>query len=161
MPDPTVKLYDPETRKITNIPIRELSDSMIAVRIEGIEGTVYMDRQHLKISEPRHTSLPADLVERIRKVSVAMKEVLPDSLETWVEDFRRDDDPEPEVVIWERIAGKFLLLTNPSDPVPRKKEVAQVLLNCSTNSAVVAQLAASCKHLGSDEIKAICAEWNT
>jgi hypothetical protein len=159
MAEPTVQVYDPDTKTLTTIPVRELSDAMIAANIPGIDGTVYIDRQNLKVGEVRHKALPVELVARIRKVASALEEVLPDPLEKWVEDFRRDEDPETEVVIWERVAGKFLLLTDPSDAKPRKREVARVLLDCSTNSAVIAQLTASCRHLNRDEIVKICEEW--
>src|SRR4051794_22436598 len=105
MADPTVQVYDPDSKMLTTIPVRELSDAMIAANIRGIEGTVYIDRQNLKLGEVRHKELPVELVERIRKVASALEEVLSDPLEKWIEDFRRDDDPESEVVIWERVAG--------------------------------------------------------
>ena len=155
----TVRLYDPASRKITTIPERELSDAMVAAEIKGIDGIVYIDQRHVKLGPVRHAELSPELVERIRKVATAMKEVLPDSLEGWVEDFRRDDQPEGEVIIWEKVAGKFLLLTNPSDPPARKSEVARVLLACWSNSPVVAELAASCEHLTRDEINRICEDW--
>jgi hypothetical protein len=35
MADPTVKLYDPESGKVTTIPVRKLSDSMDGGKEEG------------------------------------------------------------------------------------------------------------------------------
>lgn len=159
MPEPMARVYDPDTKRVTSIPERELSDSMVAAQITGIEGVVYVDRNKLRLGEVRHAELPPKLVERIKKIAAVFADVLPDPLEKWLEDFRRDDDPEPEVQVWEKIAGKYLLLTEPSEPLGKRKEVARVLLDCSSNSAEVARLTAECKNLSREDIERICEEW--
>ncbi len=53
MAEPTVRVMD-DSGQISVIPARELSDYMIAAKIEGIEGTVYIDKRGLNLGEVRH-----------------------------------------------------------------------------------------------------------
>jgi hypothetical protein len=103
--------------------------------------------------------LSPQLVDRIKAIAAVFTDVLPDPLEEWLDDFRRDQHPESEVKVWEKITGKYLLLTEPSEPLARRKDVARVLLACSSNSAVVARLTSECKNLDKDEVERICEIW--
>jgi len=59
----------------------------------------------LKFGPIRHPVLPDDFIERIK----AFKKILSDfdavSLEQTVDNFKRDTNPESELLIWERIAN--------------------------------------------------------
>lgn len=72
------------------------------VQIQGA-GLYWVDPSLLKPSEPQ-SELTEAQVERIR----AFKEILgdndPSSLEEALDNFRRDHNPDPQIVIWERIA---------------------------------------------------------
>ena len=159
--DESARVYDPETGRVTTIPVRELSDAMIAIRIEGVEGTVYVDQSVVQIEKGpiRHESLPAELVERIGRIADVFEEVLPGTAGEWVDDFRRDEDPESELAVWERIADAFLRKVAPSDATERKRDVLKVLLSCANNSPQVTALTAECEALDRDEVRAICDGW--
>ena len=47
-----------------------------------------------------------DLVNRIKKMYPIISQVMPLSLEEWVDGFFSDQHPEQEVVIWERISER-------------------------------------------------------
>src|SRR5690606_32501771 len=140
------QIYDPETGRVTTIPVRELSDAMIGIRIEGVEGIVYVDQSiiHLEKGPVQHETLPPEMVERIALLAETLDEVLPGTAEEWVDDFRRDEHPESELVVWECIAERYLQHIDPADSLPRKRDVLKVLLNCANNSGQVAALTAEC-----------------
>ena len=65
-----------------------------------------------------------------------MREVDPTSVETAIDNFKRDTRPEEEIAIWERIANAYQLFLsrNPiSDPAIRKEAFA-VLIGASMGS---------------------------
>ena len=46
-------------------------------------------------------------VERLRELRQTFKEVDSSSLEKWIDDFRRDADPDREIAIWEAMAQAY------------------------------------------------------
>ena len=161
MSEERAQIYDPETGRVTMIPVRELSDAMIAIRIEGIDGVVYVDQSFIQLEKGpvQHETLAEDLVERIESLAETLDEVLPGTAAEWIDDFRRDEHPESELSVWERIAERYLHHIDPADPLERKQDVLKVLLNCANNSPQVAALTAECSTLDRDEIHAICEAW--
>ena len=161
MSEEHVRIYDPETGQVTTIPVRELSDAMIAIRIEGIEGQVYVDQSLVQLEKGpiRHESLPPDLAERIESIAEIFFDVLPGTPEEWIDDFRRDEHPETELAVWERLAESYLRSADPADPVERKRDVLKVLLSCANNSPQVTALTAEAETLDHDEIRSICEGW--
>ncbi len=55
----------------------------------------------------QHETLTAAQLERIRELRQTFKDVDSSSLEKWIDDFRRDADPDREIVIWERMAQAY------------------------------------------------------
>lgn len=161
MTDGMAQIYDAETGQVTSIPIRELSDAMIAIRIEGIEGMVYVDQSLVQLEKDpiRHEELAPELVERIGSLALIFTDVLPGTTEEWVEDFRRDTEPESELALWEHIADRYLHHVDVDDPIERKQDVLKVLLTCANNSAHVAAITVECETLDREAIHAICDEW--
>jgi hypothetical protein len=161
MSEENARVYDPETGKVTAIPIRELSDAMIAIRLEGVEGVVYVDQSLVQIEKGplRHETLSRGLVERIESLAEVFAEVLPGTPEDWIDDFRRDEHPDSELAVWERIAERFLHSVDPADSLERKQDVLKVLLSCANNSPQVTALTAECQSLTRDEVHTICEEW--
>ena len=159
--DDTARVYDPETGQVTAIPLRELSDAMIAIRIEGVDGVVYVDQSLVQIEKGpvRHENLPDGMLDRIGSLADVFAEVLPGSREDWIDDFRRDEHPESEIVVWERIAESYLHAVDPADCLERKQDVLKVLLSCANNSPQVTALTAECQSLSRDEVRTICEEW--
>lgn len=58
-------------------------------------------------SKIRHKKLSNDLVGRIRLIRAALLDVLPYSMEFWIDGFRRDIDPVREIKWWEHIAACY------------------------------------------------------
>lgn len=161
MTEEIAQIYDADTGQITSIPIRELSDAMIAIRIEGIEGMVYVDQSLVQLEKGpiRHEELAPELVERIEALACIFTDVLPGTPEEWVEEFRRDAEPESELALWEHIADRYVHHVDVDDAIERKQDVLKVLLTCANNSAPVAALTVECETLDREAIHAICDEW--
>ena len=161
MSEEHARVYDPETGHVATIPVRELSDAMIAIHIEGVDGLVYVDQSIVQLEKGpiRHDSLPDALVERIESIADIFDDVLPGTTGEWVDDFRRDEHPETELLVWERLAERFLRAVEPTDPIERKRDVLKILLSCANNSPQVAALTAESEILDRDEIRRICEDW--
>ena len=63
----------------------------------------------LKAGPIRHPSLPDSFVERVKAFKAALGVVEGVSLEHTSDNFKRDANPESELLIWERIASTFAL----------------------------------------------------
>ena len=55
----------------------------------------------------QHEQLTSAQIERIEKVQQTFSEVDPSRLDKWVEDFKRDRDPEREIRIYEGMADAY------------------------------------------------------
>ena len=75
---------------------------------EAIES---LDAKGIEQGPIRHGEISADLDARIRKFALVFSEVYPITHEEWLDGFRRDTNPENEIIIWEDMAtaySKFL-----------------------------------------------------
>ena len=159
MTDSLVRVYDPAARSLTTIPARELSSDMLAAEVDGIDGVVYIHVDQLEAGPIRHQTLPPALIDRIREIAGAVEEVFPQTEEEWLDGFRRDSDPEAEVRFWERIAGKYRVLTSDVPDLERKTDIFHVLAQCAVNAPDVTALVADCPTLGPAGIQKVIEEW--
>jgi hypothetical protein len=51
--------------------------------------------------------LPGPLIERIRQLQPIFAEIYPRSNEQWLDGFKRDINPEPEIAIWEAVGAAY------------------------------------------------------
>ena len=73
---------------------------------------------------------------RVRKITAALGEVDHSPLEKWVDDFKRDVNPDREIEVWESIARAYTAYTDGKGLTqPVKEDVFQVLLLRSMMSA--------------------------
>jgi hypothetical protein len=73
------------------------------------------------------------MVERIRAFKDALGDVETAYLEKTIDSFKRDLNPENELLIWERIASTFetYLAHNPTNDPSIRKEVFSVIMGAS------------------------------
>ena len=77
----------------------------------------------------RHPNLPEELVERIKSLRKVLSEVEPSSLDETLDGFKRDANPEREVVVWERISRAYeTYIADKIFSIEVKKEVFSILL---------------------------------
>jgi hypothetical protein len=81
----------------------------------------------------RHPTLPDEFIERIRAFKEILGDVDPIPLQRTVDSFKRDTNPDTELVIWERIASTFqmYLSHNPTTDLAARKEIFAVLFGAS------------------------------
>jgi len=76
------------------------------------------------------------MVERIKAVQVAFAEVDPTPQEKWIEDFKRDMNPERELAIWEVMARAYTAYTAERNlSLAKRKELFGIILTGSGASA--------------------------
>ena len=77
----------------------------------------------------RHEKLSDQLIGRIRLMRAALWGPYTHSMDFWVDGFKRDLHPEPEVAWWERLAACYLEYTKVADVRPEQhKAIFNVLL---------------------------------
>lgn len=99
----------------------------------------------------RHRTLPEDFVRRVKAMKAILSEVDPSPLAETLDEFKRDANPERELVIWERIASTYALFVSYEDieDLPTKKEILSVLLGVSMDQEKFLEM----KYLGPEQIR--------
>lgn len=90
--------------------------SLLAFMLPGCDGrkddqraqTKVVNTADLKPNEIQHAQLSEEQLRRIKKLHETFAEVDKSSLETWIDNFKRDADPDSEIAIWERIARAYV-----------------------------------------------------
>jgi hypothetical protein len=91
--------------------------------------TQWIDPNKLEPGPIQHTSLTEEQMSRVKRLQSTFSEADPSPLEKWMEDFRRDANPENELKIWEAMAKAYeSFTTNRNLTLDAKKEVFQVVL---------------------------------
>jgi hypothetical protein len=113
----------------------------------------------LKFGPIRHPVLPSDFIERIKAFKKILSNFDTVSLEQTIDNFKRDTDPESELVIWERIASTFQLdlSHNPTTDSAIRKEIFAVLLSASMGSEEYENI----KQLSDQQIKHLVFSYRT
>ena len=77
----------------------------------------------------KHQKLSPKQMERIDKLREALAEVERSSIEKWVDNFKRDANPDKELAVWEKIAAGYMRYCA-RKPLSReaKQDVFQLLL---------------------------------
>ena len=89
----------------------------------------------LKEGPIRHQSLPDSFVERVKNYKQVLAEVETSSIESTLENFQRDANPETELILWEHIAKiyQWSIVANSGLSLEQKKEVFNIVLGLSMN----------------------------
>ena len=91
--------------------------------------TQWIDPKKLEPGPIRHAGLTDEQMARVQRVQKVFSEVDPSPIEKWVEDFRRDLNPERELSHWESMATAYeTFTTSRALTLAAKKEVFGVVL---------------------------------
>lgn len=128
-----VRVLDLKTKKIVNIPAAELAPGMVPAKVQGIDGTVWIDSTQLQNRDRcRHPPLSAGTRDHLRLIKAILEEVRPMSLEAWENGFRQDQHPDREIALWLRIAAVYEQVTTEAAwTLEQKREILKVLVMCS------------------------------
>ncbi len=89
----------------------------------------WVDPSTLQPGLIRHDSLTPEQMERVRKLQAVFVEVDGQSVEQWVDNFKRDSNPDRELDIWETMAKAHTAYCSKRTLSPEaKKEVYKVVL---------------------------------
>lgn len=114
----------------------------------------------LKPNAIQREQLTEEQLRRAKKLHETFAEVDKSSLETWIDNFKRDMNPDKEIAIWERIAKNYTNYTSQKDLLPEAKEDAfKTLLMCSMSSDDETIKSLKLKVLSQDEALKICKEF--
>jgi hypothetical protein len=101
-------------------------------------------------------SLSDEQMARVRKLQATFVEVDGQTVEKWVDDFRRDADPDRELRVWERMAKAYHAYCDGRKLSPdAKKEVYRVLLLRSMASEQEVLERSKLKELSRDDVIAV------
>jgi len=92
-----------------------------------------VDPATLKPGPIRHEELNREQLERIAKLHRIFSEVDSSPLEKWIDNFKRDLEPDSELALWERMAEAYTGYCSKRNlSLDAKQDVYQVLLLRST-----------------------------
>lgn len=120
----------------------------------------WVDQHAIQQGPTLHDSLPDQILERIKIVHSIFADVDGTPLDKWIDDFKRDLDPEGNVKIWEEMAVAYSSFCNKRElPLETRKEVFKVVLlrSMMPDEDVLARV--QLKLISVDEAKAIMAAY--
>ena len=125
------------------------------------ESTVeWIDPNEIQQGPTLHDTLPDDLRTRIKAVHETFADVDGTPLEKWIDDFKRDLDPEGNISIWEDMQVAYNSYCNVRElPLKTRKEVFKIVLMRSmmSDDDVLARL--ELEHVSADDVRTILAAY--
>lgn len=129
------------TLKLIEVINPHLSEHLVRLILEEkmrTNGTNVMikNSNHLNLSRKfRHSELPSNLVSRIMLIQKVFEEILPYSIEETLNSFKRDKNPDREIIIWEAMAATYLEY-NLAETISfkQKKVLFSILIDLTTDS---------------------------
>lgn len=92
-----------------------------------------VDPATLKPGPIQHEELSREQLERIAKLHHIFSEVDSSPLEKWIDNFKRDMDPDSELALWERLAKVYTDYSSRRElSLDAKQDVYQIVLLRST-----------------------------
>ena len=120
-----------------------------------------MDPNDLQIGSYRHDELSSDLLRRIRTTTDIFEKIDGISYEQAVDLYRRDVDPEGNVVLWEEMSRAYLLFCKSRcETLDEQKDVYNLLLVRSMLSAEETLETAELNVLNKKEAKEVVSLYN-
>jgi hypothetical protein len=134
-----VRVYDLETRRVTEIPACELAPDMILMTVRGgaPDGTdlngVWVSRRQfaaLPFRGYQHPPLTEEKRQLMRRLSEAFDGVYTQTPEEWEDGFRHDENIDDQIGMWCRAADVFLRFAGPTARLEVRKDVFNVVFAC-------------------------------
>lgn len=145
-----------------SVPVSEAIDFVFQQLPPQVnEDTKLVDPNEIAFSDYQHDSFSEEFLERIKVTTDTFEEIDGISYEQAIDLYRRDANPESNIVIWEEMARSFNAYCEKNcDDLATKKEVYNTLLLTSMlpKEQVIAQMKA--EKLTEKEIKEIIASYS-
>jgi hypothetical protein len=121
-----------------------------------IKDSGWIDPNKIEKGPVMRDELTKEQLEKIDILLETFKEVDPTPKEQWIEDFKRDQNPDREIEIWLMMATAYNSFVKEKKPdLDTKKEVFQVVLLRSGASEEETLSHMHAKHLSTEDIKKI------
>jgi Glu-tRNA(Gln) amidotransferase subunit E-like FAD-binding protein len=122
--------------------------------------TQMVNAADLKPNEIQHEQLSEGQLQRIKKLYETFAEVDSSSLEKWIDNFKRDANPDSEIAIWERVASAYTYYCSRRQlTLEAKRDVFQALVLRSMTSDEKAVKTLKLKVLSADEARNIMKQY--
>jgi hypothetical protein len=123
------RIFDMDTKEITEVPKSELAPGFILSSVEGVEGEVYVDASKMKDGTIKHPPFDAETRSLFKLFSKGFKDVYPRTVAEWEDGFRRDAHPMKEIKLWANIGGAFGFLTKGKKmSVVEKRDIFHIIV---------------------------------
>ena len=116
-----VRVYDFETKRMSEIPAAELASDMMLANIEGL-GSAYVKPMQLKPGDYQHPPFQEGVRDYFRALKRDLDEIYPKTLEEWEDGFRRDRNPASEIALWLRLAETYQIFAKRTPRTAEEKE---------------------------------------
>lgn len=129
-----IKFYDFETKKSHMIPANEITSDMIEVKIEGENGTAWVYKSQLKVSDNfLHPEFSDEIRQLIRQIKSYIDDIYYLSQEEWEECFRKDRNPAKEIRGWLKVGRVYKDITSKEIYTEEQKsDLLQIILSCNS-----------------------------
>ena len=116
-----VRVYDFETKRMSEIPAADLASDMMLANIGGL-GSAYVRSMQLKLGDYQHPPFQEGVRDYFRALKRDLDEIYPLTLEQWEDGFRRDRNPADQIAIWLRLAETYQVFAKRLPRTDEEKE---------------------------------------
>src|SRR5215831_9944280 len=108
--------------------------SVIYATISSRRASVYesarrsLESRGIRFGPIRHTVLRPELIDRIRLLEEVFADVYPISHQEWLDGFQRDQSPEKQIAIWEKMASAYSTILSQNEIGAEGHKEAFILL---------------------------------
>lgn len=124
-----VEVMDVETGNVSVVSSDKIGPGMVRISYEGKE--YWADSAQLQQNEYQHDPFEGEMRVRIESIMNNLSEVYSLTYDEWEDGFRRDQNPQNEIAIWERIVSVYQSYSKSSSGLALKKEIYSVVVTCS------------------------------
>ena len=98
--------------------------------MSGKRKSEFVDPQELVQGPVRQAFLPEELLARIAAVHEVFADVIPLSLQEWIDSFMRDRDPGGQMLTWEVLASIYTSACEGRDyPLEQRREIVELMIH--------------------------------
>lgn len=152
-----VEVFDFETEKVYLVSEEKLGAEMVRVNLEG--KIYWANSNQLKQNHFQHPPFEGDLRQRIINIKNKLQLVNSQTYAEWEDGFRRDQNPQNEVLIWEHIARVYLKFSKNVLDLAAKREIYRVSVICSYSEPNTVLNQAQVKVISSQVAQEIISEY--
>ncbi len=151
-----VEVRDIKTGKFSVVLKKNLGEEMILVENEKSGKKYWVNRYDLIQSGYRHPPFSGEIKQRLLTLMNTFSEVSKfKNYEKWEDGFRRDNNPEREIKVWEYIAKQYKKFSPKYKFIEEKLDIYYLLITCSSSKKDIVLQTTKLNKLSVDDAKII------